>query len=155
MRLQQVLGNYGVIVKETPELLNNFIQVQNTYITTFMTLGGLGMFLGIFGLVVVVIYSLMQRQNEFAIERCLGMPLKTICRIVFTEIGIISFLGLLCGSVSAFIALYPRITSTQAQVPWIYLANILLAMLLFALFTGYITTKFIARFHLLSSLRQE
>ena len=51
--LEQRLGDYGFDVASTHERIADFHRVENTYLSTFQSLGGLGLILGTFGVAVV------------------------------------------------------------------------------------------------------
>ncbi len=53
-------------IESTRSRLMNLMAVQNTYLSTFQSLGGLGLILGTFGLAVVQLRSAMERRGELA-----------------------------------------------------------------------------------------
>ena len=56
----------------TAERLEAYLAVENTYLTTFQALGGLGLLLGALGLAVVLLRSVWERRGELALLRALG-----------------------------------------------------------------------------------
>ncbi len=82
--LSQALNEYGVWVTTTNDRLRQFNTVTDTYLTIFLTLGGLGLLLGIMAFVIVVRKNLSMRQPEIALYRTLGFAdskiRKTLCR---------------------------------------------------------------------------
>ena len=139
--MQKALGEVGVVVKETSEILNDFIQVQNTYLLAFTNLGGLGIFLGVFGLAIVIVYSFIQRQGELGLLVSLGMSVSRIRSMLFFEMSITAICGLLCGSASAIVAVYPQIMSSRAVVDWFGLLYIIVGLFLFTLCLTYVTLR--------------
>ncbi|WP_372370961.1 FtsX-like permease family protein [Candidatus Uabimicrobium sp. HlEnr_7] len=153
--LQKTLGEMGVSVKTTTEILNGFIQVQNTYLLAFANLGGLGIFLGIFGLAIVIVYSFIQRQGEFSLLVSLGMSLTRIRMLLFFEIVIVATLGLVCGGVSALVSVYPQVLSSQSSVDWIALLYILSGLFLFTVLVAYVTLKRVINGDLIKVLKKD
>ena len=51
-----------------------FNAVQNTYLSTFQVLGGLGLLLGSVGLGVVVLRNVLERRGELALLLAVGSP---------------------------------------------------------------------------------
>ena len=54
------------------EQLAQFLAVQNTYLSTFQSLGALGLLLGTIGLAVVQLRSVLERRGELALMRAGG-----------------------------------------------------------------------------------
>ena len=55
-RLEQELGDYGFAAETTGRRMTELLAVQNTYLSTFQCLGGLGLLLGTFGLAAMGIF---------------------------------------------------------------------------------------------------
>ena len=55
--------------KSTLDRLSDFLMVQNTYLSTFQSLGGLGLLLGTLGIAVVQMRSVLERRGELALLR--------------------------------------------------------------------------------------
>ncbi|MDR3296617.1 MAG: ABC transporter permease [Prevotellaceae bacterium] len=83
--LETALSEYGVRVTPTAERLSEFNSVTDAYLSIFMTLGGLGMLLGLFGLVVVVRKNLAARDSEIATYRSLGFTDKKLSQLLLRE----------------------------------------------------------------------
>jgi putative ABC transport system permease protein len=80
--LSQALSEYGVRVTRTSQRLKEFNSVSDTYLTIFLTLGGLGLLLGVASLAVVVRKDLASRTEQIRLYRSLGFPEKEIARIL-------------------------------------------------------------------------
>ncbi|MDR1004874.1 MAG: hypothetical protein LBL97_07745, partial [Prevotellaceae bacterium] len=82
--MEQSLNEYGMTVTTTSERLRQFNSVTDTYLTIFMTLGGLGLLLGIMTFVIVVRKNLLLRRQEIALYRTLGFTdsriIDMLCR---------------------------------------------------------------------------
>ena len=75
--------------------------MENTYLSTFQALGGLGLILGSLGLAVVLLRSVWERRGELALLRALGFRRATLVWLVLAENGFLLLLGLAAGTVSA------------------------------------------------------
>jgi hypothetical protein len=67
------LGDYSVTVDRTADRLATYAQVKNTYLSTFQTLGSLGLMLGTIGLAVVLLRNLVERRAELALLAAIGI----------------------------------------------------------------------------------
>ncbi|MDR0894351.1 MAG: ABC transporter permease [Prevotellaceae bacterium] len=83
--LEQALNEYGVLVTPTNERLRQFNSVTDTYLTIFLTLGGLGLLLGIVAFVIVVRKNLAMCNREIALYRTLGFADRRIAAILYRE----------------------------------------------------------------------
>ena len=83
--LSQALNEYGVRVTTTNERLQLFNTVTDTYLTIFMTLGGLGLLLGIASFIIVIRKSLSARRQEIGLYKTLGFPNEKIEQTLYRE----------------------------------------------------------------------
>ncbi len=70
--LETQLTPYGFEAERVSDRLANFLAVQNTYLSTFETLGGLGLLLGTLGLATVMVRNVLERRGELALLSALG-----------------------------------------------------------------------------------
>src|SRR5206468_6409290 len=70
--LEEQLSDFGFDVVSTSERLASFHRVENTYLSTFQTLGGLGLVLGTLGLATVLLRNVLERRRELALLRAIG-----------------------------------------------------------------------------------
>ena len=70
--LDLALADRGFDATPTAERLDAFLAVENTYLSTFQALGGLGLILGALGLAVVLLRGVWERRAELALLRALG-----------------------------------------------------------------------------------
>ena len=68
--ISQALSEYGVRVMTTNDRLRQFNTVTDTYLTIFMTLGGLGLLLGILSFIIVIRKNLAMRRDEIRLYSC-------------------------------------------------------------------------------------
>ena len=69
---ERELAEFGVDAVGTAERLAAFHRVENTYLSTFQALGGLGLLLGTFGLAAVMFRNVLERRRELALLRAVG-----------------------------------------------------------------------------------
>lgn len=126
-RIVERLSGYGLDVEFTEDRLSAFYEVTNTYLTVFMTLGGLGMLLGILGLGLAVVRNFEYRKKEFAFLIVNGFTFPKLRSLVYKEYLVILFAGISSGMIPAVIATLPSI-STGVEIPWMLLVTIVLAI---------------------------
>lgn len=116
--LETELAEYGFDAEPVAQRLARFLAVQNTYLSTFQSLGGLGLLLGTFGLATVMLRNVLERQAELALLRAIGFRPGQIAGLVLTETALLLAWGLATGAGSALLAMTPHLLSTGADVPW-------------------------------------
>jgi putative ABC transport system permease protein len=127
--LETALQPYGMDTERVSRRLADFLAVQNTYLSTFQMLGGLGLLVGTFGLAAVMMRNVIERRAEIALLRSLGFRASRIVWLVLAENSLLLFWGLLTGSAAALIAMLPHLLSTGADIPWAELGITLGAVL--------------------------
>jgi hypothetical protein len=127
--LQKSLTDRGGIVTTTRERLEAFHGVENTYISIFNVLGGLGVIIGSAGLGLVTARNLMERRYEFAILHTVGVPVDVTRRVVFLEVRQFIRWGLGIGLVSAVVSILPSLSAggMGESLAWIGLLVLLIA----------------------------
>ena len=127
--LQQSLADQGVLVTTTSERLAAFHGVENTYITIFQVLGGLGVIVGSVGLGLVTARNMSERRYEFAILHTMGVPGAITRRVVMLEAGQFIRWGLGIGWVAAMVSILPLLTAGEAgkSLGWIGLWMLIIA----------------------------
>lgn len=153
--LRSALGEMGLEVRTTREVLNRFITVQNTYLTMFMALGGLGLLMGTIGLVAVILRSAFERRAEFALMLATGFTQANLTTLVLVENAGLLIAGMLVGTVTALISVAPHLSSAQADVNWASLAGVLAAVLAVGLVACAAGARATVRGDLIEALRTE
>ena len=153
--LESALERYSVDVTRTTERMASYVAVQNTYLGTFQTLGGLGLILGSAGLGVVMLRNVSERRGELALLRALGYTRRALGWMVFSENAMLTLGGLLAGAIPAVIAITPQLLSRPQAVPVLSLALTLLGVLLIGLASGLLALRATLRAPMLRALRQE
>ncbi len=151
--LESRLGDQGFDARSAPKLLANFMAVQNTYLSTFQTLGALGLLLGTFGLAAVQIRSVLERKKELGLLRAVGFNRKKLSTMVLLENAWLLLMGLAVGVGAALFTTVPHWFVGTASVPWLALASIFAAIVLVGLIAGWLASRVISKMPLLESLR--
>ncbi len=99
----------GMDAIETDSILRNLLAVQNTYLKAFQSLGALGLLLGTFGLAVVQLRSVMERQSEFGLMRAIGFTRWRIGSLILLESAALLLAGLGIGCLASAVALLPTL----------------------------------------------
>lgn len=126
--LETALQPFGIDAEQVSRRLADFLAVQNTYLSTFQMLGGLGLLVGTFGLAAVMMRNVIERRSEIALLRAIGFRSSKIFWLIAAENTLLLFWGLVVGTGSALIAMLPHLKSTGADVPWLELGITLAAV---------------------------
>ncbi|MEP6635438.1 MAG: ABC transporter permease [Acidobacteriota bacterium] len=153
--LEDRLSDFGFDVVSTDERLADFHRVENTYLSTFQMLGGLGLLLGTFGMAAVLLRNVFERRRELALLRAVGYNAGHFALMVIAENALLLFAGLATGTVCALLAIAPVFLSRHAQLPSISLGLLLLAVLASGLIASVVATWAALRSPLLPALRAE
>ncbi len=153
--LARGLEDVGLDLTPAAERLAAFATVENTYLYIFAVLGGLGLLLGTLGLGVVVLRNVMERRGELALLRAVGFRPGSVRRLVLSEHLLLLELGLGVGLIAALVAVFPAVRSPGAEVPYLSLAGILLAIGLSGCLSTWAATVVALRGPLLTALRNE
>ena len=152
--LEEQLSEFGFDVVSTAERLASFHRVENTYLSTFQTLGGLGLVLGTIGMATVLLRNVLERRRELALLRAIGYNSGHFAFMVITENAFLVFSGLVTGAVSALVAIGPAFFSRGGHVPALSL-GLLVVVLVIGLLASVAATVAALRMPLLPSLRAE
>ncbi len=153
--LEEQLEDYALDVTGTVERLSTYLAMQNTYLSTFQTLGGLGLLLGTFGLAVVLLRNTWLRRSELALLRSLGFSLPRLGYMILVENAALVVAGLLAGSIPALVAIAPHILTRSGEIPWMTLLLTLTGVLLIGLGTGAVAVVSTLRAPMIPALRSE
>jgi len=151
--LESRLEDFGFDVVMTRDRLSEFMAVQNTYLSTFQMLGALGLLLGIFGLAVAQLRSVLERRGELALLRSTGMRRGRLAELVLGENLVLLLGGLGIGCLAAAVAVLPHWWLGEAGAPWATLAAMLLAVGLAGTLAGGLAVRAAVRAPLVAALR--
>jgi hypothetical protein len=149
----RTLGDFGLSTETTGDRLAGFLAVQNTYLSTFQSLGGLGLLLGTFGLAAVQLRNVLERRRELALLRAVGFRRATLGWLVLLENALLLFAGLGCGVIAAAVAVLPHLLSGSAAVPVQSLGVTLLTILVVGLLASLFAVRATLRAPLIAALR--
>ena len=153
--LDSALGDYGFDAEPTARRLAAFSAVQNTYLSTFQSLGGLGLLLGTLGLAVVQLRSVVERRGELALMRAVGFRRRRLAGLVLLENAALLLAGLVTGIVAAAVAILPQLIGGRASTPWLWLAATLVVTMAVGLLAGMLAVRATLRARLIPALREE
>jgi len=155
LAIEDALADFGADVRSTAERLAEFHQVENTYLSTFQMLGGLGLLLGTFGLGAVLLRNVMERRRELALLRALGYRQAHFFLLVTAENALLLAGGLLAGVACALLAIAPVLLQEAGRLPARSLLLLLGSVLSAGLLTSLAATVAALRQPLLGALRSE
>jgi ABC-type antimicrobial peptide transport system permease subunit len=141
--LNRELEEYAVSVDTTAARLAMYQEVANTYLSTFQTLGALGLMLGTIGLSVVLVRNVIERRPELALLGAIGFPVRDRIVLILSENAFILALGLIAGTICALLGIAPTLLRTHGSVAIGSLAITLAAVLVVGLLAS-IAAVFIA-----------
>ncbi|MFK7822143.1 MAG: FtsX-like permease family protein [Planctomycetaceae bacterium] len=153
--LETKLTPYGMDVERVSDRIAGFLAVQNTYLSTFQTLGGLGLLLGTFGLATVMLRNIIERRSELALMRSVGFGSSKLTWLVLIENAMLLLIGLSLGTGCALLAMTPHLTKTGADVPWGSLAMIIGSVFVVGMFAAWFAIREAVRTPILATLRSE
>jgi putative ABC transport system permease protein len=154
-RLGYLLGEYGTTLTSTSERLASFNEVQNTYLSVFMLLGGLGVLIGVIGLGIILLKNILERKNELALMQAMGFRNHQITGILVAEHMVILVTGMLVGLLGALIALLMKDSQSILRLPWLQVGSILLLILMSGFLWIWIPAKKAVRANLVEALKNE
>jgi hypothetical protein len=153
--LEESLSDYGLDAVSTTDRLASFHRVENTYLSTFQTLGALGLLLGTAGLAAVLMRNVLERRRELALLRAVGYNPGHLKTIVLAENLLLLVVGLVAGALCAALSVAPALTSRGGQLAGGSLSILLAAVFLTGLLASLIAAIIALRSPLLSALRSE
>ena len=152
--LEKTLGDYGFDLTSASARLESYRAVENTYISTFQSLGGLGVLLGTFGLALILFRNIIERRGELATLRAFGFRRQLLSRMLFLESCFLLTVGMLIGIVAGLVA----ILGSQGHLPsfpWVSLTITLLFIFGFGIIANAVSVAVALRSPLLSTLKSE
>jgi len=154
--IEEAGADAGADAVLTAERLAEFHRVENTYLSTFQTLGGLGLLLGTVGMAAVLLRNVLERRRELALLGASGYRRTHIFAIVLAENALLVGWGLAVGTLCALVAIAPAVADRGGRLPtgaggWLLLFAVLVAGLL----TSLVATRAALRTPLVDALRSE
>lgn len=152
--LEKTLGDYGFDLTSASERLASYRAVENTYISTFQSLGGLGVLLGTFGLALIFFRNIIERRGELATLRAFGFRRQLLSRMLFLESCFLLVVGMFIGIAAGLVASIVSQGHLPA-FPWVSLTITLLFIFGFGIIANAIAVAVALRSPLLSTLKSE
>ncbi len=154
-QLERDLTRFGLDVQPCSTRLRAYFAVQNTYLSTFQTLGGLGLLLGTIGLAAILLRNVWERRSELGLMQAIGFTRSALGQIVFYENAILIVAGLVSGIIPALIAVIPRLIDHPESVPIASMTLLLSVVAMVALLSCGIALSIALRTPLLRCLNSE
>lgn len=153
--LERDLEDYGLDVRTSEAVLAAYAAVENTYLSTFLVLGGLGLLLGTLGLGASLLRSVMERQGELGLLRALGYSRAQLGWLVVGESAFLLVYGVALGAGAAMLATAPNLLATGSRISWPLLLGTLALVLVAGLGSCFAALRSALRTPLLPALRRE
>jgi ABC-type antimicrobial peptide transport system permease subunit len=152
--LEERLDPIGFDAEETSRRLEAFHRVENTYLSTFQALGGLGLVLGCLGLVAVVLRNVLERRRELALLGAAGFTGADLQKLIAIEHLALVGVGLAVGIAAAALAVAPVVVARGGGAPWRALVWVL-PVAAAGMLAAYGATRGLRKMPLVESLRSE
>ena len=154
--IERGAGDLGADAMSTADRLAAFHAVENTYLSTFKALGGLGLLVGTLGLAAVLLRNVLERRRELALLGATGYRRGHIFAIILAENALLLAWGLAVGALCAIVAIAPAVVERGGRLPAAGSAGLLvLAVFAAGLVSSVIATRAALRAPLLDALRSE
>ncbi len=153
--LEGALADYGFDIQPAEARLAGFHKVENTYLSTFRSLGALGLLLGTVGLGAVLLRNVLERRRELALLRAVGYRPRHLATMVLAENVLLLLLGLVTGTACALLAIAPAVWLRGGRLPVASLSLLLAAVLVTGIAASLAATAAALRSPLLMALRSE
>ena len=148
------LEPFGADVQSAVRKLEAYHRVENTYLSTFQTLGGLGLVLGTIGLAAVTARNVLERRRELALLAAAGYRIRDLSVMVVAEnLGLVA-VGLVVGVAAALLSIAPVLFARGGRPPALSMVW-LLAVAVAGVVAALVATRAVRRLPLLASLRSE
>lgn len=139
--LQRALTDLGATVTTTTQRLAAFNRVENTYISIFNVLGGLGVILGAAGLGIVTARNLAERQHEFTQLHQIGISRKIIRSLIVRETRQFILWAIGIGLIAAIISVLPALPATGLLTTLAWITALAILFLLTATTCAWIAYR--------------
>jgi ABC-type antimicrobial peptide transport system permease subunit len=155
-RIEDALADFGADATSTAQRLATFHRVENTYLSTFQTLGGLGLLLGTVGLATVMLRNAVERRRELGLLGAVGYQRRHFLMMAAAENALLLTGGLVAGSLCAAIAIAPAVAERGGRMPLTAAGGLLIfAVLVVGLLSSLVATRLVMRAPVVESLKSE
>jgi putative ABC transport system permease protein len=132
--LSTAMNEYGLNVQTVGERIQMFFEVTETYLLIFLTLGGLGLLLGIFSLMIIVRKNLTAQTATIQQYRAIGFGDRLIQSLLLRENLLVPLYAVAVGATGSVISINANIGGAGATT--LLFAALTLAVLAAALIVG-------------------
>ncbi len=153
--LEARLSDVGFDAESAPERLAAYHRVENTYLSTFQALGGLGLLVGTIGLAAIAVRNVLERRRELALLRAIGYSSRDVRVMILAETGLLLLLGLVSGIACAVVAIAPTLLERGGAARGGSLALLLIAVLASGLLSSVAAARAAAKGSLVEALKSE
>ncbi len=153
--VQEALSDWGVSVDSTQERLAAYHRVENTYLSTFQSLGALGLILGTAGLAAILLRNILERRKELALLRATGFSHRVLAGIILFENVVLLFWSLAAGSGCALLAVIPALQTRGTSIPLTVSGLMILSVLIVGLLSSLVAVIAALRTPLIAALHSE
>ena len=152
--LEEALADYGFDLASASARLASYRAVENTYISTFQSLGGLGVLLGTFGLALVLFRNIIERRGELATLRAFGFRRRLLSQMLFLESCFLLVIGMLIGIIAGLASIFAS-QGHLPSFPWFSLTITLLFIFGFGIIANAVAVAVALRSPLLTTLKSD
>lgn len=153
--LDERLDSWGFHTESTRKRLSAYHQVENTYLSTFQSLGALGLILGTLGLAAILLRNLLERRRELALLRAIGYRKQVLAFMVVAENVVLLILGLAGGTICALLAILPAMHARGGSFPLTMIGLLLTGVMFSGVASSILAVTAALRSPLLVSLKSE
>jgi ABC-type antimicrobial peptide transport system permease subunit len=107
---------FGLSLTRTTDRMAEYASVENTYLSVFAALGGLGLLMGLAGTAIIVRRQLLATTKETALLQALGVPMHVVQQVRVYEHVFGGLAGLFIGVLSAVWASVDTFVAQPLQV---------------------------------------
>lgn len=151
-QIEERLSPFGVDVERSADRLAAYHRVENTYISTFQTLGGFGLLLGTLGLAAITARNVLERRRELALLGAAGLTRGDLGRLVGAEQATVVAAGIVIGLGASLLAVMPVLLDRGRGIPVLPLVWILVVAAAGAA-VALVSARVVRRLPLVASLR--
>jgi len=132
--LSMAMNEYGLNVQTVEERIKMFFEVTETYLIIFLTLGGLGLLLGIFSLMIIVRKNLTAQRSTIRQYRATGFSEPLIRQLLLHENLLVPFYAICVGAIGSIISISAN--PGGAGLSTLLLALVVLVVIFLLLYYG-------------------
>ena len=150
--MEERLASLGVDVERSADRIAAYHRVENTYISTFQTLGGFGLLLGTLGLAAITARNVLERRRELALLGAAGLTRDDLGVLVGAEQATVVIAGMLIGLAASILAVAPVLVERGRGFPLLPFVWLLLVAVAGAA-VALLSARMVRRLPLVASLR--